>query len=177
MKIVERRVYRGPNPYAHFPVMRVLLDLGALEQWPSAKIPSFVDGLMAAMPSLSQHGCSYREPGGFERRLREGEGTWLGHVLEHVAIELQQLTSASVTFGKTRSADDPGPGHPRQSGGNQAGRQACRARAQARTAQACDTRSQAALNESAGPPEGPGASGFKEVPRPVRSPGRVCFIG
>ena len=111
MKIVERRVYRGPNQYAHFPVMRVLLDLGALEQWPSAKIPSFVDGLMAAMPSLSQHGCSYREPGGFERRLREGEGTWLGHVLEHVAIELQQLTSASVTFGKTRSADDPGHYH------------------------------------------------------------------
>ena len=111
MKIVERRVYRGPNQYAHFPVMRVLLDLGALEQWPSAKIPSFVDGLMAAMPSLSQHGCSYREPGGFERRLREGDGTWLGHVLEHVAIELQQLTSASVTFGKTRSAEDPGHYH------------------------------------------------------------------
>jgi cyanophycin synthetase len=111
MKIVERRVYRGPNQYAHFPVMRVLLDLGELEQWPSAKIPGFVDGLMAALPSLHEHGCSYREPGGFERRLREGDGTWLGHVLEHVAIELQQLTSASVTFGKTRSADDPGHYH------------------------------------------------------------------
>jgi cyanophycin synthetase len=111
MKIVERRVYRGPNQYAHFPVMRVLLDLGELEQWPSAKIPSFVDGLMMALPSLHEHGCSYREPGGFERRLREGDGTWLGHVLEHVAIELQQLTSASVTFGKTRSADDPGHYH------------------------------------------------------------------
>ena len=111
MKITERRVYRGPNQYAHFPVMRLLVDLGALEAWPSAKIPGFVDGLLSAMPSLHQHTCSYGEPGGFERRLREEEGTWLGHVLEHVAIELQQLTGARVTFGKTRSADAPGEYH------------------------------------------------------------------
>lgn len=108
MKITERRVYRGPNQYAHFPVMRLLVDLGTLEEWPSARIPGFVDGLLAAMPSLQQHTCSYGEAGGFERRLREDEGTWLGHVLEHVAIELQQLTGARVTFGKTRSADARG---------------------------------------------------------------------
>ncbi len=111
MKIVERRVYRGPSQYAHFPVMRLLLDLEVLEAWPSAKITGFVDGLMAAIPSLREHGCSYGTPGGFERRLREGEGTWLGHVLEHVAIELQQLTGAKVTFGKTRSADSEGVYH------------------------------------------------------------------
>jgi cyanophycin synthetase len=111
MKITERRVYRGPNQYAHFPVMRLLVDLGPLEDWPSAKIPGFVDGLLAAMPSLQQHTCSYGEAGGFERRLREEEGTWLGHVLEHVAIELQQLTGARVTFGKTRSADAKGEYH------------------------------------------------------------------
>jgi cyanophycin synthetase len=108
MKITERRVFRGPNHYAHFPVIRMTVDLGALEQWPSAKLPGFVDALLAAVPSLGQHGCSYGEPGGFVRRMREDEGTWMGHVLEHVAIELQQLSAAKVTFGKTRSADEPG---------------------------------------------------------------------
>jgi cyanophycin synthetase len=107
MKIVERRTFRGPNLYAHFPVMRLLLDIEELEQWPSAKIPGFVEGLLAVLPSLAEHGCSYGQPGGFIRRLREEEGTWMGHILEHVAIELQQLTSAKVTFGKTRSADGP----------------------------------------------------------------------
>ncbi|MBM4280545.1 MAG: cyanophycin synthetase [Deltaproteobacteria bacterium] len=108
MKIIERRVFRGPNHYAHFPVIRLTVDLGALEQWPSAKLPGFVDGLLTAVPSLSQHGCSYGEPGGFLRRMREDDGTWMGHVLEHVAIELQQLSAAKVTFGKTRSTDEPG---------------------------------------------------------------------
>jgi cyanophycin synthetase len=108
MKITERRVFRGPNHYAHFPVIRLTVDLGSLEQWPTARLPGFVDALLTAVPSLAQHGCSYGEPGGFVRRMREDEGTWMGHVLEHVAIELQQLSAAKVTFGKTRSADDPG---------------------------------------------------------------------
>ena len=64
--------------------------------------------LLEALPSLDQHSCSYGVPGGFVRRLTEDEGTWLGHVLEHVAIEVQQLAGAKVTFGKTRSAGDPG---------------------------------------------------------------------
>jgi len=102
MKILEQRLYRGPNLYAHFPVVRLRVDLGDLERWPSAKIPGFVDGLLLALPSLAEHGCSFGEPGGFVRRLRENEGTWLGHVLEHVAIEIQNLTGADVTFGKTR---------------------------------------------------------------------------
>ncbi len=103
MKILERRVYRGPNQYALFPVMRLTVDLGALEQWPSATLPGFNAGLLAALPRLDQHTCSYGEPGGFVRRLTEDKGTWLGHVLEHVAIELEQLAGAKVTFGKTRS--------------------------------------------------------------------------
>lgn len=107
MKILERRVFRGPNLYAHFPVIRFILDLGHLEQWPTAKIPGFVDALVTAIPTLGEHGCSYGEPGGFIRRMREEEGTWLGHVLEHVAIELQQLSAAQVTFGKTRSTGNP----------------------------------------------------------------------
>jgi len=103
MKILERRVYRGPSQYALFPVMRLTVDLGALEQWPSAKLDGFNSGLLAALPGLNDHTCSYGVPGGFVRRLTEGDGTWLGHVLEHVAIELEQLAGAKVTFGKTRS--------------------------------------------------------------------------
>ncbi|CAN5923498.1 cyanophycin synthetase [soil metagenome] len=111
MELLERRVYRGPSLYAHFPVMRLTVDLGALEQWPSAKIPGFNDGLLAAIPSLGAHKCSFDAEGGFVRRLQEDGGTWLGHVLEHVAIELQQLTGANTVFGKTRSAGAPGQYH------------------------------------------------------------------
>ncbi len=102
MQVLERRVYRGPSLYAHFPVMRVTLDLGALEEWPSARIPGFNEKLMHVLPSLQEHTCSYGCAGGFVRRLTEDGGTWMGHVFEHVVIELQQLTGAKVVFGKTR---------------------------------------------------------------------------
>jgi cyanophycin synthetase len=109
MRILERSVFVGPSLYAHFPVIRLMLDLGELEQWPTARLgTAFIDNLVAALPGLSEHGCSYREPGGFIRRMREDEGTWLGHVLEHVAIELQNVAGEDVTFGRTRSADKPG---------------------------------------------------------------------
>jgi cyanophycin synthetase len=111
MQLLERRIYRGPSLYAHFPVMRLTIDLGPLEQWPSGKLPGFNEGLLQAMPSLQSHTCSYGEPGGFVRRLKEDGGTWLGHVLEHVAIELQQLTGAKVVFGKTRGEGTPGRYH------------------------------------------------------------------
>jgi cyanophycin synthetase len=111
MKIAERRVYRGPSQYAHFPVMRLTVDLGALEKWPSARLPDFNAKLLAALPSLEQHTCSYGSAGGFVRRLTEGQGTWLGHVLEHVAIEVQALAGAQVTCGKTRSAYKEGVYH------------------------------------------------------------------
>ena len=109
MRILDRSIYVGPSLYAHFPVIRLELDLGELEQWPSARLgDSFIDGLLEALPGLAEHGCSYGEPGGFVRRLREDEGTWLGHVLEHVAIELQNVAGEQVTFGKTRGAGKPG---------------------------------------------------------------------
>jgi len=107
MRILERSVYVGPSLYAHFPVIRLLLDLAELEAWPTGRLGSeFVDALVDALPTLTEHGCSYREPGGFIRRMQEGEGTWLGHVFEHVAIELQNVAGEDVTFGKTRSVDD-----------------------------------------------------------------------
>ena len=61
--------------------------------------------MLENLPGLHEHGCSYKEPGGFVRRLREDEGTWLGHVMEHVAIELQVVAGSDVTFGRTRSID------------------------------------------------------------------------
>jgi cyanophycin synthetase len=106
MKIVNSNVYVGPNIYAHFPVIRHVLDLEELEHWPTGKLgKSFVEPLLESMPGLHEHGCSYREPGGFVRRLREDEGTWLGHVMEHVALELQSVAGSNVTFGRTRSID------------------------------------------------------------------------
>ncbi|MEM7319375.1 MAG: cyanophycin synthetase [Pseudomonadota bacterium] len=109
MKIVSTNVFVGPNVWASFPVIRHVIDLGFLEDWPSAKIGSeFIDGLTTALPGLAEHGCSYREPGGFIRRLREDEGTWLGHVLEHCALEIQGVAGTDVTFGRTRSTGEPG---------------------------------------------------------------------
>jgi cyanophycin synthetase len=76
MKIVSSNVYVGPNIYAHFPVIRHVLDLEELEHWPTGKLgESFVEPLLENMPGLHEHGCSYREPGGFVRRLRE-DRTW-----------------------------------------------------------------------------------------------------
>ncbi|VAW46700.1 Cyanophycin synthase, partial [hydrothermal vent metagenome] len=106
MKILTTNVYVGPNLYAHFPVIRQQIDLGILEQWPTAKLGSeFVDAYIEALPGLAEHGCSYGVAGGFVRRLREDEGTWMGHVLEHTVIELQAMAGSDVTFGKTRSID------------------------------------------------------------------------
>ena len=109
MQVLDTSVYLGPSLYAHFPVIRLTIDLGVLEEWPSGRLGKpFTDGLLEALPGLAEHGCSYQEPGGFVRRLTEGEGTWMGHVLEHVAIELQNVAGAQVTFGKTRGAGEPG---------------------------------------------------------------------
>ncbi len=109
MKILDRNVYLGPSLYAHFPVIRMTLDLGELEEWPSVRLgDAFLDTLTEQLPGLAQHGCSYGEPGGFLRRLREDEGTWLGHIFEHVVIELQQMAGISVTFGKTRGNGEYG---------------------------------------------------------------------
>jgi cyanophycin synthetase len=112
MKITATSVYVGPNIYALFPVIRHTLDLGVLEEWPTGRLGApFIDALLDRLPGLKEHGCSYGEPGGFLRRLTEEEGTWLGHVMEHAAIELQNMAGAQVTFGKTRTAGTPGHYH------------------------------------------------------------------
>jgi cyanophycin synthetase len=106
MKIVSTNVYVGPNLFAHFRVIRHILDLGELEHWPTLRLgDAFIEPLLELLPGLHDHGCSYKEPGGFVRRLREDEGTWMGHVMEHVAIELQNVAGSPVTYGRTRSID------------------------------------------------------------------------
>ena len=100
-RVLEKQIYRGPNVYGYQPMIRFQLDLGPLENYPSNTLPGFTDRLLDLLPSLETHGCSYRAPRGFIRRLRDG--TWLGHVTEHVALELQTLAGRRVTYGKTRS--------------------------------------------------------------------------
>ncbi|MBK9263751.1 MAG: cyanophycin synthetase [Polyangiaceae bacterium] len=109
MKLLETRVYRGPNLYGYRPVIRLTIDLEELEQYPSDKIPGFTDRLIAGIPTLHEHGCSYGEPGGFLKRLHDG--TWFGHITEHVALELQCLAGTPVTYGKTRTAHREGVYH------------------------------------------------------------------
>ena len=109
MKILSKSVYLGPNHYALFKVIKLTVDLGPLEEWPTARLgDGFTSRLLELLPGLREHGCSYGEAGGFVRRLDEEEGTWLGHVFEHVAIELQNVTGAHVTFGRTRGNGVPG---------------------------------------------------------------------
>ncbi len=101
MQVVETRVYRGPNLYGYGPMIRMTLDLEELEEYPSHRLPGFTDQLIQLVPTLHEHGCSYGRPGGFISRLREG--TWMGHIVEHIALELQCLAGTEVSRGKTRS--------------------------------------------------------------------------
>jgi len=82
------------------------VDLGVLEEWPSNRIPGFDEALIALLPTLEDHACSLGRRGGFVSRLKDG--TWLGHVSEHVAIELQSLAGTEVHLGKTRGAGGHG---------------------------------------------------------------------
>ena len=109
MKILSTNVYVGPNTWASFPLIKYVLDLGVLEDWPSARLgEDFITPLVDALPGLQEHGCSYRESGGFVRRLREDDGTWMGHIMEHVALEIQCMAGSEVSFGRTRSTGEPG---------------------------------------------------------------------
>src|SRR3989440_2861031 len=106
LKILESQVLRGPNYWSYEPAIRLLVDLGSLEHWPSNTLPKFTDVLIGLLPGLRDHGCSLHRPGGFIERLRDG--TWMGHVAEHVALELQRETGGSTTPGKTPPAGTPG---------------------------------------------------------------------
>jgi cyanophycin synthetase len=106
LRILETQVFRGPNFWSYDPAIRMLVDLGSLEHWPSNTLPSFNDMLLELLPGLGDHSCSLGRPGGFLERLKDG--TWAGHVAEHIALELQRESGAHIPRGKTRSAGKPG---------------------------------------------------------------------
>ena len=108
MKILEINVLRGPNYWSCFRthLIEMKLDLNFYEHFPTNKIDGFTDRLMALIPSLYTHRCSEGREGGFLYRMQEG--TWLGHVVEHVALELQSLAGMNCGFGRTRSTHKAG---------------------------------------------------------------------
>src|SRR5262249_16082304 len=106
MKVLDTQVFRGPNIYSLNPVIKLKLDIEELEERPSSKIPHFTDRLVEMIPSIYEHRCSEGVAGGFITRLREG--TWMGNSVEHISLELQCLVGTPVTYGKCRSAGQPG---------------------------------------------------------------------
>ena len=100
IEILSHRHLRGPNMWSYNPALEVLIDIGDLEDYPSDLIPGFYDRLSKCLPSLHEHRCSYGEPGGFLKRVEEG--TWPGHILEHLTIELQNLAGIAGGFGRAR---------------------------------------------------------------------------
>jgi cyanophycin synthetase len=104
VRIVDIFIYSGRNIYSHYPVMKVILDLKEYAAHTTDQLPLFTDRLLSLIPTLHSHHCSRGEPGGFAQRLQEG--TYLGHVVEHIILELQTLAGFSVIYGKTRSTED-----------------------------------------------------------------------
>src|SRR3954464_4013070 len=97
---------RGPNLYAHMPVLEIELDIGSYEDRPSTSFPGFVERLTTWLPGLHLHECSLGRPGGFVERLRRG--TYLAHICEHVALELQNMMGFDVTFGRAPGTGERG---------------------------------------------------------------------
>ncbi len=104
--ILENRALRGPNYYSRYPAIYMRLDIGDLEDRPSDKVPGIAERLEALIPTIHNHRCSVGEPGGFLRRVTTG--TWAGHMVEHVAIELQNMIGFTVGYGKTVDSYDRG---------------------------------------------------------------------
>lgn len=97
---------RGPSIWTYPPCIETWIDIGELEDQPSDKIPGLYERLCAWLPSLVEHRCNYDEHGGFLRRLKEG--TWAGHILEHVTLELMTLAGLPDGFGRTRETTERG---------------------------------------------------------------------
>lgn len=108
MKILEIRTLRGPNYWSGYwkKLIIMRLDIEDYEQKPSNEIEGFYERMDAILPSLRAHGCSYKEEGGFQRRVKEG--TWAGHIIEHFALELQTLAGMDVGYGRTRETGEKG---------------------------------------------------------------------
>lgn len=108
MNILEIRTLRGPNYWSGYwkKLIIMRLDIGDYEDRPSDKIEGFYDRMNAILPNLLKHGCSYGEEGGFLRRVQEG--TWGGHIIEHIALEMQTLAGMETGYGRTRETGERG---------------------------------------------------------------------
>ncbi|MDO9184885.1 MAG: cyanophycin synthetase [Bacteroidia bacterium] len=108
MKIVEIKVMRGPNYWSirRSKLIVMKLDLEDLENFPTNKIAGFCERIEQAIPSMIEHRCSEGCQGGFFSRVKEG--TWMGHVIEHITLEIQSLAGMECGFGRTRSTGNPG---------------------------------------------------------------------
>lgn len=108
MNILEIRTLRGPNYWSGYwkKLIVMRLDIGEYEQKPSDKLPHLLGRVVELMPTLEKHGCSYGEEGGFLRRIKEG--TWAGHIIEHIALELQTLAGMDTGYGRTRETGEKG---------------------------------------------------------------------
>ncbi len=108
MQIIEIKILRGPNYWSNFRKKLIVmkLDLQELEEQPTNKIPGFPERLKQLFPSMKTHRCSKDHEGGFFERV--DEGTWMGHVIEHIALEIQSLAGMDVGFGRTRGTGTKG---------------------------------------------------------------------
>ncbi len=108
MKINKIQVLRGPNIWSirRPKLIQMRLDLEEMEHYPTNKIDGFRERLENLIPSLYTHRCSEGVPGGFFQRVELG--TWMGHVIEHIALEIQTLAGMETGFGRTRETHTPG---------------------------------------------------------------------
>lgn len=108
MKIENIQVLRGPNIWStsRKKLVQMRLDLEEMEHLPTNKIPGFYERMKALIPSLYEHRCSPGVEGGFFQRVEAG--TWMGHVIEHIALEIQTLAGMDTGFGRTRETKSPG---------------------------------------------------------------------
>ena len=108
MRILKTQTLRGPNYWSirRSKLIVMQLALEELTEKTSDKIPGFYEGVVKALPSLIEHHCSRGHRGGFLERIKEG--TLMGHIIEHIALELQELAGMPVGFGRTRETSTPG---------------------------------------------------------------------
>jgi len=106
MQIQKVLKLRGPNIWANFPVLEVWIELEEFKDTSSEMIPGFNERLMSWLPTMIEHRCSIGERGGFFERLRRG--TYMGHILEHVTLEVQSLAGTVVGFGRARETSVEG---------------------------------------------------------------------
>ena len=108
MKIEDIKILKGPNYWSvrRLKLIQMRLNLEEMEQRPTNKIEGFRERLEKLFPSMYEHRCSEGVPGGFFMRV--DEGTWMGHVIEHIALELQTLAGMDVGFGRTRTTGEHG---------------------------------------------------------------------